>query len=342
MSSIDRNQPEDNLDHLRGSDAVDKIREIAEKAQTCFFCTMVAAAESHGVRPMNVREVDDEGNFWFLSADDSNTWATRNGEVMHLRVGGRAIEVKPAGSGRGVRFSPDGSRLLAGLTVFDTSTGNWARAPGVGSAFRVGLSRNAAQAADGYVEDLSAACFDPTVVVVAGRWRIPRDGRTARKPADAPGLRLIAPRLTPAVKRLAKLAIPGAIAGGVTQINIVIGTIIASLAPGAVSYLYYADRVYQLPLGIVGVAIGVVLLPDLARQLRAGRADVATHTQNRAIEFSLALTLPAAIALVVLATPIIRARSRGRLGSVSFGLKSLSGRVVSARPWARSACMMAP
>ena len=120
------------------------------------------------------------------------------------------------------------------------------------------------------------------------------------------GRRLIRPRLTPAVKRLAKLAIPGAIAGGVTQINIVIGTIIASLAPGAVSYLYYADRVYQLPLGIVGVAIGVVLLPDLARQLRAGRADVATHTQNRAIEFSLALTLPAAIALVVLATPIIR------------------------------------
>lgn len=119
------------------------------------------------------------------------------------------------------------------------------------------------------------------------------------------GLRLVFPRLTPDVKRLWRLAVPGILAGGVTQINLVIGTIIASMAPSAVSYLYYADRVYQLPLGIVGVAIGVVLLPDLTRQLRSGRPDVASHTQNRALEFSLALTLPAAVALAVLATPII-------------------------------------
>ncbi|MCC6736078.1 MAG: murein biosynthesis integral membrane protein MurJ [Bauldia sp.] len=119
------------------------------------------------------------------------------------------------------------------------------------------------------------------------------------------GLRLQRPRLTPGVRRLWRLAVPGVIAGGVTQINIVVGTIIASLAPGAVSYLYYADRIYQLPLGIVGVAIGVVLLPDISRQLQAGRADVAVHTQNRALEFALALTLPAAIALAVLAQPII-------------------------------------
>ncbi|MCW5697078.1 MAG: murein biosynthesis integral membrane protein MurJ [Bauldia sp.] len=114
------------------------------------------------------------------------------------------------------------------------------------------------------------------------------------------------PRLTPAVKRLVKLAIPGALAGGVTQINIVVGTIIASLAPGAVSFLYYADRIYQLPLGIVGVAVGVVLLPDLTRQLRTGHEDTAAHTQNRALEFAMALTLPAAIALLVLATPIVK------------------------------------
>ncbi len=119
------------------------------------------------------------------------------------------------------------------------------------------------------------------------------------------GLRLQRPRLTSGVRRLAKLAVPGVLAGGVTQINLVIGTIIASLAPGAVSYLYYADRLYQLPLGIVGVAIGVVLLPDLARALGNGLADVASHTQNRALEFALALTLPAAVALAVLATPII-------------------------------------
>ena len=59
------------------------------------------------------------------------------------------------------------------------------------------------------------------------------------------------------------------IAGGVTQLNIVIGTVIASLQNGAVSHLYYADRVYELPLAIVGIAIGVVLLPDVSRHLRA-------------------------------------------------------------------------
>ncbi|MCB1497523.1 MAG: murein biosynthesis integral membrane protein MurJ [Bauldia sp.] len=118
-------------------------------------------------------------------------------------------------------------------------------------------------------------------------------------------LRLRRPRLTPGVRRLVALGIPGVIAGGITQINIVVGTMIASLAPSAVSYLYYADRLYQLPLGIVGIAIGVVLLPDLSRQLRAGRLDVADHTQNRALEFAMALTLPAAIALFVMAVPII-------------------------------------
>ena len=105
------------------------------------------------------------------------------------------------------------------------------------------------------------------------------------------------------------------LAGGITQINIVIGTMIASLAPSAVSYLYYADRLYQLPLGIVGIAIGVVLLPDLSRQLRAGRIDVAEHTQNRALEFAMALTLPAAVALFVMAVPIINVLfQRGSFG----------------------------
>src|SRR5690606_11243660 len=123
------------------------------------------------------------------------------------------------------------------------------------------------------------------------------------------------PRLTAGVRRLLRLAIPGVFAGGVTQINIVIGTIIASLAPGAVSYLYYADRIYQLPLGIVGVAVGVVLLPDLARQLRAGRNEIAAHTQNLSLEFAMALTLPAALALALLAHPIIKVLfERGEFG----------------------------
>jgi putative peptidoglycan lipid II flippase len=113
------------------------------------------------------------------------------------------------------------------------------------------------------------------------------------------------PRLTTGVRRLIRLGVPGVVAGGITQINIVIGTMIASLAPGAVSYLYYADRLYQLPLGVVGIAIGVVLLPDLSRALRAGRDDLAGHSQNRAVEFAMALTLPASVALFVMADPII-------------------------------------
>jgi putative peptidoglycan lipid II flippase len=107
------------------------------------------------------------------------------------------------------------------------------------------------------------------------------------------------------MKRLVELGIPGLISGGITQINIVVGTVIASLQASAVSYLYYADRLYQLPLGIVGIAIGVVLLPELSRHLRGGRIDEAMHTQNRSLEFALVLTTPAAIALAVAAEPII-------------------------------------
>jgi putative peptidoglycan lipid II flippase len=117
--------------------------------------------------------------------------------------------------------------------------------------------------------------------------------------------RMIRPRWTPGVRRLTWLAGPSILAGGVTQINIVVGTIIASLQPGAVSWLYYADRLYQLPLGIVGIAIGIVLLPDLARALGNNQQNIVDHTQNRAIEFAAALTLPATVALFVIPTPIL-------------------------------------
>ncbi len=132
---------------------------------------------------------------------------------------------------------------------------------------------------------------------------------------DGAHLRLHWPRWTPRLRRLAGLALPGLLAGGVTQINIVVGTIIASLQAGAVSLLYFADRVYQLPLGIVGIAIGIALLPELSRLLRAGRIDLVDDRQNRATEFALALTLPASVALIVLAEPIIRVLfERGAFG----------------------------
>lgn len=119
-------------------------------------------------------------------------------------------------------------------------------------------------------------------------------------------IRIVRPRYTEGVRRLVELGIPGLVSGGITQINIVVGTIIASMQAGAVSYLYYADRLYQLPLGIVGVAVGVVLLPDLARRLRAGDHAAAMDSQNRSLEFALLLTLPAAVALLIAAEPIIR------------------------------------
>ncbi len=74
------------------------------------------------------------------------------------------------------------------------------------------------------------------------------------------------PRLTPGVRRLFRLAGPGVVTAGITQVNLLIGTMIASLQAGAVSYIYYADRINQLPLGIVGIAIGVVLLPELSAE----------------------------------------------------------------------------
>jgi putative peptidoglycan lipid II flippase len=114
------------------------------------------------------------------------------------------------------------------------------------------------------------------------------------------------PRHTANTRRLMHLGIPALIAGGITQLNIVIGTNIASLQPGANSFLYYADRLYQLPLGIVGIAIGIVLLPDIARQLKAGNVDAVHESQNRSIEFALLLTLPSAVALAVVPEPIIR------------------------------------
>ena len=113
------------------------------------------------------------------------------------------------------------------------------------------------------------------------------------------------PKLSPDVRRVIMLALPGIISGGVMQINLVVATVIASTMDRAVSYLYYADRLYQLPLGVIGVAIGVVLLPDLSRKMRAGNSLAVNHSQNLALELSLFLTIPAAVALMAIAAPIV-------------------------------------
>ena len=112
------------------------------------------------------------------------------------------------------------------------------------------------------------------------------------------------PRITPDLKRLAWIAGPAVLAGGVVQVNLLVGRQVASFTEGAVAWLSYADRLYQLPLGVVGIAIGTVLLPDLSRRLRAGDLQGGRDSFNRGTEFALALTVPAAVALVVIALPL--------------------------------------
>src|SRR5216683_6546082 len=119
-------------------------------------------------------------------------------------------------------------------------------------------------------------------------------------------LRLPFPQLTQGVRRTLAVMAPGTVGAGVTQLNLLISTALASLLPGgSVSYLYYADRLNQLPLGVVGIAVGTAILPSLSRQVRLGHLADAVTTQNRGIELALLLTLPAAMALAILATPIL-------------------------------------
>jgi len=108
------------------------------------------------------------------------------------------------------------------------------------------------------------------------------------------------PRLTPDVKRLIALGVPGAIAAGATQINILTTSSVSMLQEGARSWMNYAERLYQLPLGVIGIAMGVALLPNLARRVRGGDETGGVAAMNRAIELSMALTLPAAVAFAAI------------------------------------------
>jgi len=107
------------------------------------------------------------------------------------------------------------------------------------------------------------------------------------------------------IRRLLKLMGPAVLTGGVLQINLVIGQIIASAQDGARALLYYADRLNQLPLGLIGIAVGIVLLPELSRALKSKDMDEANQLQNRSLEFALGLTLPAAIAFIVMPVALV-------------------------------------
>jgi len=128
-------------------------------------------------------------------------------------------------------------------------------------------------------------------------WAVRRAGMTLRIPR---------PRMTPRMVLLLRRMGPGLVGAGVTQLNLAVDVVIVSLLPpGSASLLYYADRVNQLPLGVIGTAVGTALLPLMSRQARTGDAAGAVATLNRAIEISMVLTLPAALALGVAGQPIM-------------------------------------
>lgn len=118
-------------------------------------------------------------------------------------------------------------------------------------------------------------------------------------------IRLGRPRLTPPVRRLLWLALPAAITGGITQLNLLVGQNIVSGDDGAISMVNFADRIIQLPLGVIGIAIGVVLLPELSRALKEGNAPAVNRLQNSSLEFGLGLTVPAAVAFAIIPAPIV-------------------------------------
>ncbi|MEK9846918.1 MAG: murein biosynthesis integral membrane protein MurJ [Rhodospirillaceae bacterium] len=114
------------------------------------------------------------------------------------------------------------------------------------------------------------------------------------------------PKLTPQIKRLFRLIVPGAIGAGIIQINSLLGIFIASFLPiGSVSFLFYADRLTQLPLGVIGVAIGTVILPVLTRQISQGDNVSAAETMNRSVELGLVFSVPAGLGLLFLSSPIV-------------------------------------
>lgn len=121
-------------------------------------------------------------------------------------------------------------------------------------------------------------------------------------------LRLRLPRIDADMRALGRLVLPAALGAGATQINLLVSTALAGglLDAGSISYIYYADRLNQLPLGMIGIGLGTILLPTLSRLLAAKDDAGAMTTQNRGIELALFLTLPATVAFLAAAEPIVR------------------------------------
>lgn len=186
------------------------------------------------------------------------------------------------------------SGVLNGLERFTAAAASYVLFNVISIAFLLGLTPYVPTAGHALAWGITASGVAQLGVLL---WAVKRAGMPLHLPR---------PRLTPEIRLLLRRMAPGLVGAGVTQLNLAIDVIIASLLPaGTVSVLYYADRVQQLPLGVIGTAVGTALLPLLSRQVRAGEGPAALATQNRAIEYALFLTLPAAVALIVCAWPIM-------------------------------------
>jgi putative peptidoglycan lipid II flippase len=186
------------------------------------------------------------------------------------------------------------SGVLNGLDRFTAASASYVLFNAISIAFMLGLTPYVPTAGHALAWGVSASGVAQLALLLWASWR-----------AGMP-LALPRPRLTPRMRILLRRMLPGLLGAGVTQLNLAVDVIIASLLPpGTVSLLYYADRVQQLPLGVIGTAVGTAMLPLLSRQVRAGEGEAAHSTQNRAIEYALFLTLPAALALIVSAYPVM-------------------------------------
>ena len=139
--------------------------------------------------------------------------------------------------------------------------------------------------------------------------------------------KLLWPRITPEVKRLSIIALPAAIGGGAYQINTLVQLyFLNQLDSGAISYMNYADRLNQLPLGIIGIALSTAILPTLSRFVGAKNKEGTDRIQSDAIELSMLLTIPAAVALAVCAVPFVTMIFQG--GRFSLEQAELTGQVL--------------
>lgn len=119
------------------------------------------------------------------------------------------------------------------------------------------------------------------------------------------------PKIDTDIKRLGLLMGPGLISAGIQQFNLIVGQWVASHQDGGMSYIFYSDRVNQLPLGIIGIAFGIVLLPELTKKLKAGKRDEARQSIEDGMTMAMFIAIPAMVGMAVLAEPIMIALFKG-------------------------------